>query len=96
MSSGGNIVNIVVQKFGGTSVSTEETRRQVIEKVKNAINEGLSPVVVVSAMGRKGQPYATDTLLSLIGDNFKKPIPHADSPLFALINIYDSTARTHF
>ena len=71
MSSGGSIVNIVVQKFGGTSVSTEETRRQVIEKVKNAINEGLSPVVVVSAMGRKGQPYATDTLLSLIGDNFK-------------------------
>ena len=64
-------MNIVVQKFGGTSVSTEETRRQVIEKVKNAINEGLSPVVVVSAMGRKGQPYATDTLLSLIGDNFK-------------------------
>ena len=29
-------------------------------------------VVVVSAMGRKGQPYATDTLLSLIDNNFKE------------------------
>jgi len=64
-------MKIVVQKFGGTSVSTEESRKQVIEKVKNAINEGYSPVVVVSAMGRKGEPYATDTLLSLIGDKFR-------------------------
>ena len=64
-------MKIVVQKFGGTSVSTEESRKQVIEKVKNAINEGYSPVVVVSAMGRKGEPYATDTLLSLVGDKFR-------------------------
>lgn len=64
-------MKIVVQKFGGTSVSTEDTRKKVIEKVKLAINDGYSPVVVVSAMGRKGAPYATDTLLSLIGDKFK-------------------------
>lgn len=64
-------MKIVVQKFGGTSVSTEENRQQVINKVKNAIKEGYSPVLVVSAMGRKGQPYATDTLLSLIDDKFK-------------------------
>lgn len=64
-------MKIVVQKFGGTSVSTEDTRKKVIEKVKLAIKEGYSPVVVVSAMGRKGAPYATDTLLSLIGEKFK-------------------------
>ncbi|MBP1888497.1 aspartate kinase [Clostridium moniliforme] len=64
-------MKIVVQKFGGTSVSTKERRQRVIEKVKNAIDEGLSPVVVVSAMGRYGEPYATDTLLSLVGDKFK-------------------------
>ena len=29
------------------------------------------PVVVVSAMGRNGDPYATDTLLSLVDDKFK-------------------------
>lgn len=64
-------MKIVVQKFGGTSVSSEENRKKVIEKVKNAVNEGYSPVVVVSAMGRKGEPYATDSLLSLIDDKFK-------------------------
>lgn len=64
-------MKIIVQKFGGTSVSTEENRQKVIEKVKGAIKNGYSPVVVVSAMGRKGAPYATDTLLSLIKDEFK-------------------------
>ncbi|WP_160690193.1 aspartate kinase [Clostridium sp. C2-6-12] len=64
-------MKIVVQKFGGTSVSTDENRKRVVEKVKNAIKDGYSPVVVVSAMGRKGEPYATDTLLSLIDDKFK-------------------------
>ena len=64
-------MKIIVQKFGGTSVSTEENRKKVIEKVKGAIKDGYSPVVVVSAMGRKGAPYATDTLLSLIKDEFK-------------------------
>jgi aspartate kinase len=64
-------MKIVVQKFGGTSVSTDENRKQVVEKVRNAIKDGYSPVVVVSAMGRKGEPYATDTLLSLIDDKFK-------------------------
>lgn len=65
-------MKIVVQKFGGTSVSTPERRKCVIKKVLAAINEGYSPIVVVSAMGRKGEPYATDTLLSLIDGNFKK------------------------
>ncbi len=65
-------MNIIVQKFGGTSVATEENRKLVVQKIKKAIEEGFTPVVVVSAMGRKGSPYATDTLLSLIGDDFKK------------------------
>lgn len=65
-------MKIVVQKFGGTSVSTAERRQRVIGKVKEAIKNGFTPVVVVSAMGRKGEPYATDTLLSLISNEFKK------------------------
>jgi len=65
-------MKIIVQKFGGTSVSTKERRKNVIKKVKKAMQDGFSPVVVVSAMGRKGEPYATDTLLSLVTDSFKK------------------------
>ncbi|KMT23053.1 aspartate kinase [Clostridium cylindrosporum] len=59
-------MNILVQKFGGTSVATEENRELVANKIQEAKNNGYLPVVVVSAIGRKGAPYATDTLLSLI------------------------------
>lgn len=65
-------MKILVQKFGGTSVSTPARRLLVIEKILTAKKEGYEPVVVVSAMGRKDDPYATDTLLSLIDDKFKE------------------------
>lgn len=70
-------MKIIVQKFGGTSVSTHERRLLVIDKIVKAKEEGYSPVVVVSAMGRKGEPYATDTLLSLVSDGFKELNPLA-------------------
>ncbi|WP_040211752.1 aspartate kinase [Clostridium polynesiense] len=65
-------MEIIIQKFGGTSVACNEKRKLVIDKIKKAIENNYSPVVVVSAMGRKGDPYATDTLLSLVHSNFKK------------------------
>ncbi|HET7560242.1 MAG TPA: aspartate kinase, partial [Limnochordia bacterium] len=74
MSAGeGALPRIVVQKFGGTSVATEAQRRAVVERVKEAIAEGLAPVVVVSAMGRRGDPYATDTLLDLLPGEGPRP-----------------------
>ncbi len=60
-------MEIIIQKFGGTSVATKENRQRVASIVKNTINQGKQVVVVVSAMGRIGEPYATDTLMSLIG-----------------------------
>ncbi|NLG36529.1 MAG: aspartate kinase [Clostridiales bacterium] len=59
-------MNIIVQKFGGTSVSSSQKRMRVIEKARDAMARGYFPVLVVSAMGRSGEPYATDTLLSLV------------------------------
>ncbi|ERI92923.1 aspartate kinase I [Clostridiales bacterium oral taxon 876 str. F0540] len=64
-------MRLLVQKFGGTSVSSHERRLLVIDKIIHAIKEGFSPIVVVSAMGRMNDPYATDTLLSLISNDFK-------------------------
>ncbi len=58
-------MKIIVQKFGGTSVRTKEMRAAAIDKIIAAKDSGLSPVVVVSAMGRKGEPYATDTLIQV-------------------------------
>lgn len=59
-------MKIVVQKFGGTSVATSEARHRAMDKIIQAKEEGFSPVVVVSAMGRRGQPYATDTLIDMV------------------------------
>lgn len=59
-------MKIIVQKFGGTSVVSEEARVAVKDKVQQAVRKGYSPVVVVSAMGRKGAPYATDTLIDML------------------------------
>jgi len=61
-------MNIVVVKFGGTSVATEKERDQAISHISSLRAEGKHVVVVVSAMGRKGEPYATDTLISLINE----------------------------
>ena len=61
-------MKIVVQKFGGTSVATEDSRKYVIDKVVDLKNNEEFPVVVVSAMGRVGAPYATDTLLNFVGE----------------------------
>lgn len=60
--------HIVVMKFGGTSVATEQGRSAIATRVLAAQELGKAPVVVVSAMGRLGAPYATDTLLGLLGE----------------------------
>ncbi|KIL73623.1 aspartate kinase [Bacillus badius] len=59
-------MKVIVQKFGGTSVRNDESRRHAKRHIEAAIKEGYKVVVVVSAMGRQGDPYATDTLLSLV------------------------------
>jgi aspartate kinase len=57
---------IIAQKFGGTSVATAERRQRVLGHIKRALDDGFRVAVVVSAMGRRGDPYATDTLLDLL------------------------------
>ncbi|EAC4532088.1 aspartate kinase [Listeria monocytogenes] len=60
-------MKIIVQKFGGTSVQNEKSRLMAFNHIKQVLKEGYKVVVVVSAIGRYGDPYATDTLLELIG-----------------------------
>lgn len=58
-------MNIVVQKYGGTSVRTASSREMIISNVKEMIKKDKKVVLVVSAIGRVGAPYATDTLIDL-------------------------------
>lgn len=59
-------MRITVQKYGGTSLSTPELRNRVAEIISSTREQGSHVVVVVSAIGRSGEPYATDTLLNLV------------------------------
>ena len=68
-------MRVVVQKFGGTSVATRERRQQVARHVARSREQGYAVVAVVSAMGRAGDPYATDTLLSLVDPSAARDHP---------------------
>lgn len=68
-------MKIVVQKFGGTSVKDDEARHAAMKHVACAVKKGFKAAVVVSAIGRKGAPYATDSLLELVGNEKSKLSP---------------------
>ncbi|MEF2232041.1 MAG: aspartate kinase [Pseudodesulfovibrio sp.] len=63
-------MNIVVQKFGGTSVRNLECQRQVMQKVLRPHREGNKVVVVLSAMSGE-----TNRLLSLADEWSDNPDP---------------------
>ncbi|MFA9558028.1 aspartate kinase [Evansella sp. AB-rgal1] len=75
-------MKIVVQKFGGTSLGKEELRDRAADHVGEALRNGYKVVVVVSAMGRQGDPYATDTLLQLV-DGIKSHVSKRELDLLA-------------
>ena len=62
-------MNIIIKKFGGTSVSSISRIERAISYIKKARKSGYSVVVVVSAMGQE-----TDRLLKLTTglDEYKK------------------------
>lgn len=57
-------MGIFVQKYGGTSLRDIPSRKNLVRNAKKCIREGNDLVIVVSAIGKKGDPYATDTLIS--------------------------------
>jgi aspartate kinase len=59
-------MKVVVQKFGGTCVDSEANQLLTAERIMEAKDRDLHPVVVVSAMGREGQPYSTAELVKTV------------------------------
>ena len=80
-------------KFGGTSVQTEESRKHVIKHIRRNDEFGKKVVAVVSAMGRKGDPYATDTLISLLKD-IGEPVNPAE--LDSVMSIGERLSSAYF
>lgn len=61
-------MNLIVQKYGGTSVGTPERIKAVAGRIKSYVDDGFTVVVVVSAMGQ-----TTDTLIELVSEITDKP-----------------------
>ncbi|MFA6504986.1 MAG: hypothetical protein WCT14_02745 [Treponemataceae bacterium] len=61
-------MSLIIQKYGGTSLADQDSRDSLCAKVASAKASGDQVVLVVSAMGRRGDPYATDTLLDLLNE----------------------------
>jgi aspartate kinase len=70
-------MKIIIQKFGGTILADKAARQQAAMCVRDIITEGYTPVVVVSAPGRKGFPYATDSLMDFISNEMENPEPRS-------------------
>ena len=64
-----------VMKFGGSSLVTGELRQLVAQRIIAKVESGCDPVVVVSAMGRAGDAYATDSLMDLLRSVNPSPSP---------------------
>lgn len=88
-------MKIIIQKFGGTSLINDERRNQAIDKIQEALMKKFNPVVVVSAIGRSGDPYATDTLLSLIKSQETHPKLREQDILMSCGEIISAVIMSH-
>ncbi|HIO62241.1 MAG TPA: aspartate kinase [Deltaproteobacteria bacterium] len=87
--------SIIVMKFGGTSIRDDESRTAAVEHIRRHADSGKQVVVVVSAMGRKGEPYATDTLISLLKDIGEPVNPAELDSVMSLGEILSSAYFSH-
>lgn len=70
---------VTVVKFGGTCLADPDGRAAAVRHCIEAVGERRKVVAVVSAMGRRGDAYATDTLLGLVSS----PLPDEKACLLA-------------
>lgn len=85
----------IVLKFGGTSVADESSRQAAAAIIREAREECEKLIVVVSAMGRKGAPYATDTLLQLYGEGQELPKNREQDMIYACGEIISGSVLSH-
>lgn len=89
-------MKIAVQKFGGTSLTTTELRSQVGHIVSSTISSGKKVVVVVSAIGRDNDPYATDTLIKLVKEINQEPLSREMDLLMSCGEIISGVLLTNY
>ena len=59
-------MNIVVKKFGGNTLNKTNSKELLLKIAKESFEKEEFPIIVVSALGRKENPYSTDGLLEIL------------------------------
>jgi len=88
-------VPLVVQKFGGRCLDTADAAAHSVARVLQARAAGLHPVAVVSALGRKGQPYSTAALVQLLTEVSPDIEPRALDLMMACGEIIAAVRMAH-
>ncbi len=88
-------MKVVVQKFGGTCVESEANQLLTAERIMEARDRNLRPVVVVSAMGREGQPYSTVELVRTVRRIHPEIQPRELDLLMSCGEIISTVAMAH-
>ncbi|MFI3210269.1 MAG: aspartate kinase [Peptostreptococcaceae bacterium] len=88
-------MGVLVQKFGGTSVQSIDKMYEVCKIIKSYKEKDFDLVIVVSAMGRTGDPYATDTLINLAKTVNKNPQKRELDTLMSCGEIISGTIFTN-
>jgi len=88
-------MKVVVQKFGGTCVESEDRQLLTAERMMEAKDRGLYPVAVISAMGRQGQPYSTVELVSTVRRIYSRIEPRELDLLMSCGEIISTVAMAH-
>lgn len=84
-----------VLKFGGTSMQSDSTRAMVADRIAHTQEFFDEVIVVVSAIGRMGTPYATDTLLNLFAHGHPLPNSREQDMLYACAEIISGTVLSN-
>jgi aspartate kinase len=88
-------MTLIVQKFGGTSLRNAESLQCVLKQITKCKEDGKQIIIVVSAMGRKGDPYATDSLINLLSLYGNKINPRTKDLIMSCGEIISSSMLAH-
>ncbi len=88
-------MGVIVQKYGGILLATAEGREEAARQIIASRDDGAQVVAVASAIGREGDPYATDTLMTLLHEVDPQVDPRTKDLLLSTGEVISTALLAH-